>query len=459
MSRAIRGFKKDRNPVFERGEEEYERSVATPNLLYRFARPQFVLQPETPAHVHAIIQQAQAQKLVLTIKCGGHSYAGHSTAFEGVSLDLRRMNKTKLDMASKTITFGAGCQWGFVINGGRCPFVGVGGFLLGGGLGPFSRSIGMGSDTIREITIVTADSMLLTVKDSDSRNSKEGRLFWALCGAGGGNFGVVVEMKLAVKQLRAPGGIVVAGRYQWFASKNEPDLFEQENFMSTMNEFYTTDWPERITVDSTWICDLRLSSGNGVRFLTYFDGGKDDFDATIDQYIKHPELAKQLKRRSLPEKSTRFLHEMLVAHWSEETIKAFPINKSYSIYSSFVFRNDRPTIEKAVAFRKAFPGGRVEFLATFIHSDGKMSTPKPVDTAFFWREAAYHMYLTLEWEDKWMEGDMRAFLGEAKRDFQPLSLQGDAAFINFPDGALPADVSERAYWCDNREELRRIKEI
>ncbi|KAF8183692.1 hypothetical protein BJ912DRAFT_1023192 [Pholiota molesta] len=404
MSRAIRRFKKDRIPVFERGEEEYERSVATPNLLYRFTRPQFVLQPETPAHVQAIIQQARAQKLVLTIKCGGHSYAGHSTAFEDVSLDLRRMNKTKLDMASKTITFGAGCQWGFVINGGRCPFVGVGGFLLGGGLGPFSRSIG-------DHNCYSGQQLkLLTVKDSDSRSSKEGRLFWALCGAGGGNFGVVVEMKLAVKQLRAPGGIVVAGRYQWFASKNEPELFEQENFI-------------------TWICELRLSSGNGVRFLTYFDGGKDDFDATIDQYIKHPELAKQLKRRSLPEKSTRFLHETLVAHWSEETIKAFPTNKSYSIYSSFVFRNDRPTIEKvttlirdkAVAFRKAFPNERVEFLATFIHSGGKMSTPKPVDTAFFWREATYPMYLTLEWEDKWMERDLRAFLGEPKRDFRPLS--------------------------------------
>ncbi|KAJ7749276.1 hypothetical protein DFH07DRAFT_961786 [Mycena maculata] len=480
MSRAVRAFKTDRIPVFERGEEEYERSVATPNLLYRFARPEFVLQPETPAHVQAIIRQARAQKLVLTIKCGGHSYAGHSTAFEGVSLDLRRMNKTRLDMAAKTITFGAGSQWGhvyktlingrhdgFVINGGRCPFVGVGGFLLGGGLGPFSRSIGMGSDTIKEITIVTADGKLLTVKDTDSRSSNEGRLFWALRGAGGGNFGVVVEMKLAVKQLRAPGGLVVAGRYQWFASKNEPDLFDQENFMSTMNTFYTTDWPERITVDSTWICDLRVSSGNGVRFLTYFDGGKDDFDATIDQYIKHPELAKQLKRRSLPEKSTRFLHETLVAQWSEETVKAFPTNKSYSIYSSFVFRNDRPTIErvtalirdKAAAFRKAFPGERVEFLATFIHSGGKMSTPKPVESAFFWREAMYHMYLTLEWEDKWMERDMRAFLGEAKRELRPLSLQGEAAFINFPDGALPAEVCERAYWGDNREELRRVKQI
>ncbi|KAJ7310086.1 hypothetical protein DFH08DRAFT_918274 [Mycena albidolilacea] len=421
MSGAIRAFKTDRIPVFERGDKEYERSVATPNLLYRFARPEFVLQPETPAHVQAIIRQARAQNLVLTIKCGGHSYAGHSTAFEGVSLDVRRMNKTKLDMAAKTITFGAGCQWGhvyktlingrhngFVINGGRCPFVGLGGFVLGGGLGPFSRTIGMGSDTVKEITIVTADGKLLMVKDTDSRSSNEGRLFWAL------NFGVVVEMKLAVKQLRALGGIVVAGRYQCLICSTR---------RTSCQRFYTTDWPERIAVDSKWICDLRVSSGNGVRFPTYFDGGKDDFDATIDQYVKHPELAKQLKRRSLPENSTRFLHPARDARRAE-TVKAFPTSKSYSIYSSFVFRNDRPTIErgtalirdKVAAFRKAFSGERVEFLATFIHSGGKMSTPKPVDSAFFWREAT----------------DMRAFLGEAKRELRPLSLQGEAAVINFP---------------------------
>ncbi|VDC07597.1 unnamed protein product [Peniophora sp. CBMAI 1063] len=480
MSKAASAFKVKRIPVFERGDEEYERSVATPNLLYRFARPEFVLQPETPEHVQAIVRQARTQNIALTIKCGGHSYAGHSTAFEGVSLDLCRMNWTKLDIATKTIIFGAGCQWGhvyktlingrhdgFVINGGRCPFVGVGGFLLGGGLGPFSRSIGMGSDTIQEIKVVTAEGKLVTVTNTDSRSSNEGRLFWALCGAGGGNYGVVVEMKLAVKQLQAPGGVVVAGRYQWFAGTADPDLLDQRDFMSTMNTFYTTDWPERMTIDSTWICDLRLNSGNGVRFLAYFDGTKDDFDDTIDQYIKHPELAKQLKRRSLPEKSTRFLHETLVAQWSEETEKAFPTNKSYSIYSSFVFGNDRRTIEQVTAlihdqmttFRKSFPGERVEFLATFIHSGGKMSTPKPGDSAFFWRQAVYHMYLTLEWEDKWMERDMRAFLGEAKRKLRPLSLNGEAAFINFPDGALPSDVCEKAYWGSNREELRRVKQL
>ncbi|KAJ7631349.1 hypothetical protein DFH06DRAFT_1224298 [Mycena polygramma] len=39
------------------------------------------------------------------------SDAGHSTAFAGVSLDLRRMNATSLDMAAKSIIFNAGCQW------------------------------------------------------------------------------------------------------------------------------------------------------------------------------------------------------------------------------------------------------------------------------------------------------------------------------------------------------------
>lgn len=143
MNSAVRLLKAEKIPVFQRGEEEYERSVATPNLLFRFSRPECVIQPENASHVQAIIKQARSQGLKITIKCGGHSYAGHSTAFQGISLDLRRMNRAKLNVRSKTVTIDAGCQWGHVyktlindrhdgliINGGRCPFVGVSGFLL-----------------------------------------------------------------------------------------------------------------------------------------------------------------------------------------------------------------------------------------------------------------------------------------------------------------------------------------
>ncbi|KAK2861238.1 hypothetical protein FQN49_004412 [Arthroderma sp. PD_2] len=72
--------------------------------------------------------------------------------------------------------------------------------------------------------------------------------------------------------------------------------------------------------------------------VIYYDVSKPEPDGVIDEYIKDPEPPKQLKWRSLPEKSSRFLHEALVAQWSEETTRAFPTIKTYSIYSPFVFQ-------------------------------------------------------------------------------------------------------------------------
>lgn len=53
---------------------------------------------------------------------------------------------------------------------------------------------------------------------------------------------------------------------------------------------------------------------------------------------------------------------------------------------------------------------------------------------------------------------MRGFLGTVKAKLRRFSLSGEAAFINFPDGALSKKVHEKAYFGDNREKLRRVKE-
>lgn len=134
------------------------------------------------------------------------------------------MNKADVDMQSMSMTIHGGALWahayralidgrhdGFIVSGGRCPPVGVSGFVLGGGIGPFTRSIGMGCDSLIKATLVTADGKLVTVGKDDDPYSKEGQLFWALCGAGGGNFGVVVELKMEIKKLAEKK--VVAGRF------------------------------------------------------------------------------------------------------------------------------------------------------------------------------------------------------------------------------------------------------
>ncbi|KAF5698444.1 FAD-binding domain-containing protein [Fusarium mundagurra] len=476
MDKAITLFQSKGIPVFKPGQVEYDHAIAISNLLFCSWRPDCVVQPETAAHVQTIIEEAKSKKLKITIKGNGLSYEGPSAAFKGISLDLRRMKGVLLDMKSKSVTIDAGCQWGdvymtlisgglrgYIINGARCPTAGVSGFILGGGLGPFTRSFGMGSDTLMEATLVTANGELVTVKETDDPKSDEGRLFWALCGAGGGNFGVLVKMKLRVQHLQNRYGMVVAGTYQWFPEEGLTD-----DVIATMNDFYTTDWPNKITIDSTWICDLRHNNSLGVRFTVAFDGSKPEYDRVINKYIKNEELKVQLQRRVLAEKSTHFLHETLMYQWLEETERTYPTNKTYKLHSSFVFKNDnKDTIKKVTAIirdlmkdlRDNFKGEQVNFLVTWIHSGGKATEKTSTDSAFFWREAVFHSYVTVEWVDNRLERDMRRFLVEIKEALRPLSLNGEAAFINFPDRDLPTKSHESAYFGDNREELRRVKEI
>jgi hypothetical protein len=474
IKQAMEVFTDSKIPVLVPGNADYRQAIATANLLFRFSRPHCVVQPTDADQVQTIIREAKARSIKVTIKGNGHSYAGHSTAFAGISLDLRGMKKVELNMDDMMVTMDAGCQWGdvyekliignhnrYIINGGRCPTVGVSGFILGAGLGPFTRSFGMGADTLAEATLITAKGDPITVKESDPLTTDEGRLFWALRGAGGGNFGVVVRMKLHVQTLRNRNGMVVAGRYQWFPKSGFTD-----DVMATMNDFYTTPWPKQLTIDTTWICDLRQTANSGgVRFNVSFDGTKKQYDQLITEHITNPDLQTQLKRRVLPEKSTRFLYETLVAQWLEEAERAYPSNKSYELYSSFIFTKSSPfstitaTIRELMStFRADFKGEQVNFLVTWIHSGGKASEPLPTDTAFFWRDALFHAYVTVEWIDKWMERDMRRFLGVVKKKLRPLSLNKEAAFVNFPDRDFPRKFHERAYFGGNKEELRKVKQ-
>ena len=476
---AIKSFKTKKIPTYEPGEDNYERYVATANLIYRFSSPSCVVQPKCACDVRDIIKIAKPLNVPITIKNGGHSYAGGSTTNIGILMELGLMNEVNLDKTSRTVTVKGGALWfhvykklvskhldGFIVNGGRCPTVGVSGFILGGGLSPFTRSFGMGCDTVEEFTIVTAEGDEVTVSKNMDPESDEGKLFWALCGAGGGNFGVVVEMKLALKTLRS--NFVVGGRYTWY-----PERQAMDQFMAIMNSFYTQNWPKDMTIDSSWLCELsKKDSDLGVRFLVYYNGDRPNFDKAIDAWTlqsappEHGKLKDQLKWRSLEEKSSRFLHETLAAQWVEETKKAFPTNRTYQIYTSFVFKNDKNSIssitkivrEKMEEFRKQFAGETGTLQVTFIHSGGEANEKKREDTAFRWRGCTYHAYIMIQWDEKWLELNMRRFLDQMKPKLSPYGMVRGATFINFPDDTLKPEVHEKSYYGMNYQKLRRIKE-
>jgi FAD/FMN-containing dehydrogenase len=104
-------------------------------------------------------------------------------------------------------TVGAGAPLGDVyealqahdlaIPGGTCPPVGVAGLTLGGGLGILGRTYGVTSDHLIGAEVVLADGRVLQCDDHHDED-----LFWALRGAGAGNFGVVTS--LAFRPVPAP---------------------------------------------------------------------------------------------------------------------------------------------------------------------------------------------------------------------------------------------------------------
>ena len=176
----------------------------------------YVVAAESAADVAAAVRFAAAHDLRLVVKGAGHSYLGTSCAPDSLLIWTHKMNAIEVHGAFKpagtaaagvpAISLGAGCIWLHAyqaasaakryVQGGGCTTVGVGGLLLGGGFGSFSKRYGLAAASLIEAEIVTADGEVRTVNAA-----REPDLFWALKGGGGGTFGVVTRFTLATHEL------------------------------------------------------------------------------------------------------------------------------------------------------------------------------------------------------------------------------------------------------------------
>lgn len=148
--------------------------------------------------IRTALSYARAHRLRVAIRNGGHSYAGWSSGDGRLILDVSRLDQVRASGTSAVV--GAGAKLidvyralaakGVTIPAGSCPTVGVSGLVLGGGHGVVSRAYGLTCDSLTQATIVTADGRQLTVSATENKD-----LFWALRGAGNGNFGVVTELR------------------------------------------------------------------------------------------------------------------------------------------------------------------------------------------------------------------------------------------------------------------------
>jgi FAD/FMN-containing dehydrogenase len=168
-------------------------------------RPALIARCTGAADVIAAVKYAREQRLQISVRAGGHSVAGHAVVDGGLMIDLRPMNRVRVDPERRTAWCGGGANWGeldretqafgLAVTGGRLADTGVGGLTLGGGSGWIERKYGFTVDSLISAEVVTADGQLLVA--SADRNPD---LFWALKG-GGGNFGVVTGFEFRLHEV------------------------------------------------------------------------------------------------------------------------------------------------------------------------------------------------------------------------------------------------------------------
>lgn len=182
------------------------------------AAPLAVVRARDTADVQAVVDAARESGVVLAVRGGGHSTAGHGTVDDGLVLDTSGLKDLEIDAQAHTVRAGAGLTAGECVRAtsahglatgfGDTAAVGISGITLGGGLGLLSRRCGMTIDALLGAEVVTADGQ---VRQVDAEHEPD--LFWALRG-GGGNFGVVTEMtfRLADVSQTTGGPLVLPAR-------------------------------------------------------------------------------------------------------------------------------------------------------------------------------------------------------------------------------------------------------
>ncbi|MGW3661076.1 FAD-binding oxidoreductase [Streptomyces sp. NPDC005151] len=188
------------------------------NTRFDGQKPAAVAYVRHEADIRECLAFARRSSTPVSIRSGGHSYAGWSSGNGRLVIDVSSLSRVDRDG-----TVGAGARLidvyrglarhGLTVPGGSCPTVGISGLTLGGGHGVASRAYGLTCDSLTAATLVTADGKTVT---ADAKHHPD--LFWALRGAGNGNFGVVTELTFRTRP--APQTVTAYMSWPWSRARS-----------------------------------------------------------------------------------------------------------------------------------------------------------------------------------------------------------------------------------------------
>ncbi|KAH8903135.1 FAD binding domain protein [Coniochaeta sp. PMI_546] len=192
--------------------------------------PLAFVKARTTADVVAAVKLAETNSARVSVRSGGHSWAGWSVRSDAVLVDLGDLDvedgaeegerpawavdggrgggrgRVEYDERSRVVSCPASTTGrmlngylkdrGRMFAGGHCPDVGLGGFLLQGGMGWNCKNWGWACESVVGIDVVTAEGRELHASSVENAD-----LFWAAKGAGPGFPAIVTRFYLLTRPL------------------------------------------------------------------------------------------------------------------------------------------------------------------------------------------------------------------------------------------------------------------
>ncbi|TMD15797.1 MAG: FAD-binding oxidoreductase [Chloroflexi bacterium] len=434
------------------GSEEYER--ARKPFIARFdeLKPAAVALCAGEGDVVTALAFARRNEVEFAIRSGGHCFAGFSSS-AGLVIDLSLMSRIRI--ADGQVCVGAGARIGRVhealaaeglaLPSGSCPSVGVGGTTLGGGLGVLGRLHGLTLDHLLSVRIVLADGHLLEVDET-----REPDLFWALRGAGGGNFGVVTEFRFEPRPAPEMTNFYLVWPYR--AATAVFDAWQRA----------APNWPDQIAAGLAFTSAPGPQEEPLVEVFGAMVGTESDATALLGQIAgaagadPEPSFCKQLSYRETCLYQAGLLD---VANDQVEETPAGRLARQGCRFTKSEFFSSPLPIESVEALVRAFTADRApgQFRGLELAPwGGAYNRVSPTATAFAHRGEAFSLKHAVIVDPTARPEPKEAAHAWARKSWASVHGHGSGrVYPNFPDPDLTD--WEHAYYAENYPRLQRVK--
>ncbi|GAA2248378.1 FAD-linked oxidase [Streptomyces ruber] len=431
----------------------------------------------------------------LAVRSGGHCFESlvDDPAVATV-IDVSEMRSVSYDEELNAFSVDSGATlgtmyrslylgWGVTVPAGRCPDVGVGGHVAGGGGGALSRRYGLSVDHLYGIEVVVPASTgrARLVRATREPSDPHRDLWWAHTGGGGGSFGLVTRYLFRSPDTdtgsrsrpadpgrllpRPPAAVLrKTARWDWQDVDEAAFLALVRNF-GTWHEQHAAPGDPGARLDNSLA--LPRAGGGPLTLETAVDATRPDAEELTDGFIA--EVSRNVGVRPVVSVTT--------LPWLTATLvpdEFAGVKGRFKSKAAFLRTGWTEQQARLVHRRLTDVSGYHNPAATvyLLSHGGEVNRAGPADTATAHRDAVLKTYWSVFWFDEgedalhleWVRASYGEVFGDAGGVPDPDRGYG-GAFVNYADADLADPVLNtsgvpwhRLYFRDNYAPLQRVKE-